>query len=44
MKNGGLFINETNISDGHYDFSRDFIDERFLLLRKGKKQYRVVIK
>lgn len=44
MKNGGMFMNEKNISDGHYDFSGDFIDDRFLLLRKGKKNYRIILK
>jgi len=41
---GGMYINEVNITDGHYDFSDDFIDWKFLLLRKGKKNYRIVKK
>lgn len=44
MQNGGMFINEKQITDGHYDFSEDFIDGRFLLLRKGKKNYRIIMK
>lgn len=44
MKNGGMYINEKNISDGHYDFSWEFINDRFMLLRKGKKHYRIVMK
>lgn len=41
---GGMFINEQKIDDGHYDFSNDFIDNRFLLIRKGKKNYRIIKK
>jgi len=41
---GGMYINEVNITDGHYDFSDDFINWKFLLLRKGKKNYRIVKK
>ncbi len=41
---GGMFINEVKIEDGHYDFSGDFIDDRFLLIRKGKKNYRIIKK
>ena len=44
MQNGWLFINEQQITDGHYDFSKDFIDDTFLLIRKGKKNYRIIIK
>lgn len=44
MKNGGMYINEKNITDGYYDFSGDFIDGRFLLLRKGKKHYRIIMR
>ena len=44
MLNGWMFINEKKIEDGHYDFSNDFIDNRFLLIRKGKKNYRIIIK
>jgi hypothetical protein len=29
-----MFINEVKIEDGHYDFSGDFINGSFLLLRK----------
>jgi len=44
LSNGGMFINEKKIEDGHYDFSWDFIDDRFLLLRKWKKTFRIVTK
>ena len=44
MQNGGMFINEVQVTDGHYDFSQEFIAGRFLLLRKGKKNYRIILK
>ncbi len=44
MQNGGMYINEQQITDGHYDFTNDFIDGKYLLLRKGKKQYKIVVK
>ncbi len=44
LQNGALHINEQKIEDGHYDFSADFIDGKFLLIRKGKKNYRIVKK
>lgn len=40
----GLFINEKKVADAKYDFSSDFINDKFLLLRKGKKNYKIVIK
>ncbi len=44
LKNGALHINQERVTDGHYDFSNDFVDDSFLLLRKGKKHYRIVRK
>lgn len=44
LANGWMFVNEKKIEDGHYDFSWDFIDGRFLLIRKGKKNYRIIKK
>ena len=44
ISSGALYINEQKISDGQYDFSEDFIDGKFLLLRKGKKNYRIIKK
>ncbi len=41
---GGMYINEKKIEDGKYDFSWDFIDGKFLLLRKWKKNYKLVVK
>ena len=44
MSSWALYINEQKLSDGQYDFSDDFIDGRFILLRKGKKNYRIIKK
>ncbi len=44
ISSGALSLNEQKISDTNYNFSEDFIDNKFLLLRKGKKNYRLVVK
>ena len=44
LQNWGMFLNEIQITDWKYNFSSDFIDEKFLLLRKGKKNYKLVKK
>ena len=44
LQNGGMFVNEVQITDGKYDVSLDFIDDKFLLLRKGKKNYKIIKK
>lgn len=44
LSSWALYINEQKIEDSHYDASGDFIDEKFLLLRKGKKKYMLVLK
>ena len=44
LSSGAMFINEVKIEDGHYDFSGDFINGSFLLLRKWKKNFRIVKK
>lgn len=44
LSGGGMYINEVKVTDGHYDFSGDFIDWKFLLLRKGKKNYKIIKK
>ena len=44
IKSGAIYINENKIEDANYDFSNDFIDGKFLLLRKGKKNYRIIKK
>lgn len=44
LQSGGMFVNEVQITDGKYDFSQDWINGKFLLLRKGKKSYRLILK
>jgi len=44
LQNGGMFINGNKIEDGHYDFSWDFVDGKFLLIQKGKKNYKIIRK
>jgi len=44
IQSGALYLNEEKITDTNYDFSGDFIDDRFLLIRKGKKNYRIIKK
>ena len=44
LSSGALYINEQKLTDNHYDFSGDFIDNKFLLIRKGKKNFRIVKK
>ena len=39
-----IYINEQKISDLKYDFSRDFIDDKILLIRKGKKNFKLVLR
>ncbi len=39
-----LSLNEQKITDTNYDFSGDFINWKFLLIRKGKKNYRIIMK
>lgn len=44
LQNGGMFVNEVQIIDGKHDISSDFIGGKFLLLRKGKKSYKIIKK
>lgn len=44
LVSGALYLNEEKLVDTHYDFLWDFIDDRFILIRKGKKNYRIVVK
>ena len=43
VQSWAININEQKISDFHYDFSSDFINNKVLLLRKGKKNFRLII-
>jgi tyrosyl-tRNA synthetase len=44
VKSWAIFINEQKISDFNHDFSGDFINGKVLLLRKGKKNFRMIVK
>jgi tyrosyl-tRNA synthetase len=44
IQSWALSLNEEKITDTNYDFRNNFIDWRFLLLRKGKKNYRIIRK
>lgn len=44
VESGAIYINEQKITDVKYDFSKDFIDKKYLLLRKWKKNYKIVVK
>lgn len=44
ISSGGISINWKKIEDVRYDFSSDFIDEKFLLLQKWKKNFRLILK
>ncbi len=44
LSSGAIYINEEKISDPKYDFFKDFIDNKFLLLQKWKKNFRLILK
>lgn len=44
ISSGWISINWKKIEDVKYDFSADFIDEKFLLLQKWKKNFRLILK
>lgn len=44
VESGAIYINEQKVTDVKYDFSKDFIDKKYLLLRKWKKNYKIVVK
>ena len=44
ISSGALALNEQKITDTNYDFSNDFIHWKFLLIRKWKKNYRIILK
>ncbi len=44
VQSWAIHINEEKISDFNHDFSGDFIQDRILLLRKGKKNFRILLK
>jgi tyrosyl-tRNA synthetase len=44
VQSWAITINEQKISDFNYDFSSDFINDKVLLLGKGKKNFRIISK
>ncbi len=44
VQSGAININEEKISDFNHDFSGDFINDQVLLIRKGKKNFRIITK
>ena len=44
LTSGWLYINWQKIEDSKYDFSKDFINDKFLLLQKWKKNFRLILK
>ncbi len=44
VQSWAITINEQKISDFNYDFSNDFINDKVLLLWKGKKNFRIISK
>lgn len=44
VESGAIYINEQKVTDVKYDFGEDFIDKKYLLLRKWKKNYKIVMR
>ncbi|PID86446.1 tyrosine--tRNA ligase [Candidatus Gracilibacteria bacterium] len=44
IKSGAISINEERISDFNHDFSQSFINNKVLLIRKGKKNLKIIYK
>lgn len=44
IQSGAIFINEVKILEMNYDFENNFINDKVLLLRKGKKSFRIIVK
>jgi tyrosyl-tRNA synthetase len=44
MESWAFYINEQKITDSKYEFSNDFIDNKYLLLRKWKKNFKLVVR
>ena len=43
VKSGAIFINEEKVEDFNFDVKTSFIEDKFLLIRKGKKNFRLVL-
>jgi len=44
VQSGAIYINEEKISDFNFDVSSSFINDKVLLLAKGKKNFRIIVK
>lgn len=44
IKAGSIFINEEKVTDFNLDLNTCFINNKFILLRKGKKSFRIITK
>ncbi|MDD2907936.1 MAG: tyrosine--tRNA ligase [Candidatus Gracilibacteria bacterium] len=44
VKSGAIFINEEKVVDFNLDLNTKFINDKILLLRKGKKNFRIIVK
>lgn len=44
IKSGSIYINEKKIEDFQYDFESNFINSKVILIRKGKKSFKLIIK
>ncbi|MDD3794326.1 MAG: tyrosine--tRNA ligase [Candidatus Gracilibacteria bacterium] len=44
VKSGSIYINEEKVIDFNLDLSDKFINDKVLLLRKGKKNFRIITK
>lgn len=44
VQSWAIFINEEKITDFNYEVSKDFINDKVLLIRKGKKSFRIISK
>jgi len=44
VQSWAIHINEQKITDFNYDVSNDFINDKVFLIRKGKKNFRLVVK
>jgi len=42
VKSGAVYINEEKIEDFNFEVSKNFLDNNVLLLRKGKKNFRII--
>lgn len=44
VKSWAIYINEEKIDDFNFDVSANFIDNKFMLIRKWKKNFRIILK